>query len=42
MNEFDKTWICDISSTTMDMFEKNKEDSMQCDIIWNGDSGFKV
>ena len=42
MNEFAKTWICEISPTTMDRFEKNKEDSMKCDIIWNGDSGFEV
>ena len=42
MRDFANTWICDIAPTAMERYEKNKEHSMECDLIWNGDAGFEV
>ena len=42
MRDFANTWIFDIALTDMERYEKNKEHSMECDLIWNGDAGFEV
>ena len=42
IRDFAKTWICDIAPTAMTRYEKNKDHSMECDILWNGDAGFEV
>ena len=42
IRDFVSTWICDIAPTAMARYEKNKEHSMECYIIWNGDAGFEV
>ena len=42
MRDFANTWICDITPIAMERYEKNKEHSMECDLIWNGDAGFEV
>ena len=42
MRDFARTWINDIAPTTMTRFKKNKEHSMECNILWNGDVGFEV
>ena len=42
MRAFAQTWISDISPMARHRLEQNKLDSMNCQLLWNGESGFEV
>ncbi|WMV30339.1 hypothetical protein MTR67_023724 [Solanum verrucosum] len=42
LREFSNTWVTDISSMAFKILQKNINKSMQCNLSWNGESGFEV
>ncbi|KAM3218431.1 hypothetical protein P3L10_022961 [Capsicum annuum] len=42
LRQFSNTWITDISPMTLKILQENIDKSMQCNLSWNREKGFKI
>lgn len=42
MKDFANSWISDFAPMAVEKLEKNKENALMCQIIWNGDTWFEI